>query len=146
MPNPPKRFCLKKEYLNEAGYKNLENWIYTKNNIYIARNKQKYVKNAKEASKWENNFPEFIFGKEESLQRYQEMLESNSHLQESLPYLAGRNLGCWCEPEEECHADVIIKMFKDVMKETKRIKKEDKERKKDGKGKRKGKRRQIFLD
>ena len=117
MATTPKRFCLKKQYLQDAGFKNLENWIYTKNNVYIARNKQKYVKNAEKDSKWENTFPEWEHGVEESHKLYEEHVRNNTHLMKSLKYLSGKYLGCWCEPDKQCHGDVIIKVYNEHKKE-----------------------------
>lgn len=110
--------------MHEAGYKNLEKWVYTKNNVYIARLKQKYVKNAESASKWEMPFPEWGYGDEETHTLYEEHLRGNKHLMESLPYLSGKYLGCWCKPEEHCHADIIINVYNEQMKAMK--KKEEK--------------------
>ena len=130
MATSPQRFCLKRKYLHEAGYKNLENWIYTKNNVYIARLKQKYVKNAESPSKWEIPFPEWGYEDEEIHRLYEEHLRGNSHLMESLSYLSGKNLGCWCEPGEHCHADIIINVYNEQMKMVKKEKLKNKNEKK----------------
>ena len=115
MEDTPKRFCLKRENLQQAGYKNLKSWIYTKNNIYITSGKMKYCQSADKDSKWENPYSLWEYDEEESLKFYEEHIRSKVNLMRSIPYLAGKNLGCWCQPEYKyCHGRVLIKLFEEM--------------------------------
>ena len=112
MSQAPTRICLKKQKLQEAGYESLKDWVYTRGNVYVTNNKKKYVKNCDEESKWQNPFPIWMYGIDESLRLYEEMLRNDEHLVSSIPYLAGRVLGCWCsEDDNSCHSEIIIKIF-----------------------------------
>lgn len=63
------------------------------------------------SSKWCNPFKVHKHGREEAIRLYSDFLESSPDLARELPQLAGRMLECWCKAEEDCHADVLIKMF-----------------------------------
>ena len=111
MSSVPTRVCLKKQNLQSLGYNDLKEWVYTKNNIYITKNKEKYVKGVEIPSKWENLYSEWEYGKETSLHLYEEKVRNDTHLINSLKYLSGRNLGCWCSEDEPCHGDILIKLY-----------------------------------
>ena len=111
----PTRVSLKKENLRSLGYESLKKWVYTKNNVYIAKNKEKYVQGSERPSKWENTFAEWEYGKKESLHLYEETVRNDTHLMNSLKFLSGKKLGCWCTEEEPCHADILIKLFKECL-------------------------------
>ena len=115
MDKTPKRFCLKKENLQDNGYKTLKSWIYTRNNVYIANGKKKYCPSADKDSKWENPYSLWNYNEQESLKFYEEHIRSKDYLMRSIPFLAGKNLGCWCQPEYEyCHANILIKIFEEM--------------------------------
>ena len=40
----------------------------------------------------------------------EEMAERRKALLARLPELRGKNLGCWCPPGKECHADVLLEI------------------------------------
>ncbi len=60
-------------------------------------------------SKWHN--PK----KYRSLDRYRKHVETNPELMEALGELLGKRIGCFCKPEAECHADVLIELCKEML-------------------------------
>ena len=112
----PERFCLKKESLQENGYKNLKDWMYTRNNVYITAGKMKYCTSMDKDSKWENPYSSWEFGEQKSLELYEEYIRSKEFLMRSIPFLAGKKLGCWClKTYKFCHATVLIKLFDEIV-------------------------------
>jgi hypothetical protein len=77
----------------------------TKDDVYIGR-----------PSKWGNPFTDKpvsatlahwqCASRDEAIARYREWITMQPELMKSLPYLAGKNLVCWCKPEP-CHGDVL---------------------------------------
>lgn len=61
----------------------------------------------------------FIIGKdgerEEVIRKYEEHLRSSPKLMNLLPTLQGKVLGCWCEPHEFCHGDIIIRVLEELL-------------------------------
>ena len=53
---------------------------------------------------------------------YEKCIRSTPELWDSLLNLENKALGCWCEPSQPCHADVLIKLFNE--KKTNDIKQE----------------------
>jgi len=58
-------------------------------------------------SKWGNPFTLARYGRAEAIARYRAWLRDESGLDPR--ELAGKNLACWCKPDQECHADVLLK-------------------------------------
>ena len=100
---------IKKEALKKRGYRDLEHWLETENNIYIGRNMLFYVKGAKK-SKWANPYSVKKYGREECLKKYKEYILSNDNLMSQLGELEGKILGCWCHPAA-CHGDILIELL-----------------------------------
>ena len=44
---------------------------------------------------------------------YEKCIRQTPQLWNSLDNLENKVLGCWCEPSQPCHADVLIKLFND---------------------------------
>lgn len=58
------------------------------------------------SSSWSNPFSDFVHGdRHEVAARYRNYLRYNIGLQERLPRLRGKVLGCWCHPQT-CHGHV----------------------------------------
>ena len=100
---------ISKKELNKIGYKNLEEWLKNKNNIYIGRNMSFYVKGA-EGSKWANPFSVKKYGRDKCIRLYERYILGNEKLYKDLDELKDKNLGCWCYPLE-CHGDILIKLY-----------------------------------
>jgi hypothetical protein len=63
-------------------------------------------------SKWSNPFTVKEYGRERALFLYREYITSmmNGRFRD-LEELRGKDLACWCKPDEACHADVLIEML-----------------------------------
>ena len=61
---------VKKKNLNQAGYKNFEDWAKNKDHLYIGRNMNFYIKGAHE-SKWKNPFPIKKYGLDMCLELFE---------------------------------------------------------------------------
>jgi len=44
----------------------------------------------------------------DALKYYRQDLEQSSKYHYLKPLLAGRDLACWCKPNDECHADILL--------------------------------------
>ena len=72
--------------------------------IYIGR---RNIRHGFKASKWANPYVVGIHGtRREVLALYQDHLLGSPSLVAALPELAGKNLACWCAPDE-CHGNVL---------------------------------------
>ena len=82
-----------------------------KYDVYIGRGKDPFTG---ETSIWKNPF---IIGRDGSrkdvLKKFEKYLPENKYLMSRLGELRGKILGCWCEEDEECHGDIIIKILKE---------------------------------
>ena len=113
----PKRNCVKKEFLKLEGT-SLSKWVQEPKHLYIHRNlsfhlKKKgisdsiWYKDIKELQKFVNDEDE------DYLNMYEKCIRQTPQLWNSLDNLENKVLGCWCEPSQPCHADVLIKLFND---------------------------------
>lgn len=87
-------------------------WRLPPNTIYVGR-----------GSKWGNPFPfdhQVYLGKSWALAAYDHWLHTSfkgaTLLREHLRELEGKNLACWCGPDEPCHADVLLKLVNRELK------------------------------
>ncbi len=71
-----------------------------------------------EASKWANPFSLAAYGNnlEVVLSKYEHHVSQRPDLLAALPELAGKRLGCWCDPKpgrnQWCHGHVLVKLFR----------------------------------
>jgi hypothetical protein len=100
---------VKKENLKKLGYRDLEHWLEDPTHTYIGRNMSAYVKGTK-GSKWQNPFKISLYNREQCLDLYEQHIEGNNVLYDSLEELDGKVLGCWCKPDG-CHGDILIKLL-----------------------------------
>lgn len=117
---PPHVVNVKVECLRKRGINSFLEWINRPDSLYIGRNMDFYVKGATK-SKWHNPFK---LGKNPShedivkvLHDYEQYIKNTPELYNSLHELSGKELGCWCVGEHECHGDVLVKLFIEKMKE-----------------------------
>lgn len=95
----------------------LQEWLRDDGNVYISSQLKKYSedKNAKDSLWCHRNlsfrhFKEWITT-EEYLEQYEKFVRKR--LWCKLDDLENKTLGCWCEEKENCHGNVIIKLFKE---------------------------------
>ena len=82
--------------------KDLQKWLENKDNVYVGRPKN-FIKNCK----WGNPYKVGVHHtSEEAIRLYERYISNNQHLSESVAELRGKNLGCWCAPNQ-CHAEEL---------------------------------------
>lgn len=50
----------------------------------------------------------------EAVEKYEVWLRQQDVLLDKLIELKGRTLGCWCNPGELCHGQIIIKLIEEI--------------------------------
>ena len=96
-------------------YDNLREWMKDNNNVYIGRGGIVFIDNErfpKNDSVWANPYKIGKDGsREEVIERYKKyIIEKIKNGECDLTELHGKNLGCWCAPEE-CHGNVLIQLI-----------------------------------
>ncbi len=112
------RTCVKvsnlREKYNDKSI-NFKKWIENTDNVYIGRrgrifiNKEIYVY---QGSIWSNPYRTKFYGLEKCLEMYEEYIKCL--IKESkcdINMLKDKNLGCFCNEDEKCHADILIKIL-----------------------------------
>ena len=118
MASTPRRACLKSDFLKLKGT-TFAKWLKDSNNLYINKNLAKYAKkNDLSDSIWFKDIGElqkFIFNDkdEDYLTVYERCVRSTPEMWNCLENLENKVLGCWCKSSQSCHADVLIKLFKE---------------------------------
>jgi hypothetical protein len=100
-----------KQSLLSMGYKDFQEWANDPNNLYIGRDMSRFIKGCV-GSKWANPFPVQKYGRDGCIRAYREYF-LKSDLMNQLDELKGKNLGCWCYPQN-CHGDVLKEIFQSV--------------------------------
>lgn len=88
--------------INLYKVKDIQRWLEDPNNVYIGREAKKLT-----GSKWGN--PHLMrngVSREETVSRYEEHLNENVDLANSVHELYGKTLGCWCSPQR-CHGEIL---------------------------------------
>jgi len=99
-------------------FNNLKEWMEDKNNYYIGRagvvfvNKERYPK---KQSIFANPFKVGKHGtREEVIEKYKifiiNKIETDKKIKNKLKKLKGKQLGCWCYPEQ-CHGDILLELI-----------------------------------
>eukprot|EP00475_Leptophrys_vorax_P009552 TRINITY_DN16322_c0_g1_i1.p1 TRINITY_DN16322_c0_g1~~TRINITY_DN16322_c0_g1_i1.p1 ORF type:complete len:137 (-),score=26.31 TRINITY_DN16322_c0_g1_i1:97-459(-) len=105
-------------------YENLKEWMEdSKHNEYIGRGGVVFVNGErfpKRASIWANPFKiSSTNSREQVVRDYEAYIRQKLTLGEipleELLKLNGKNLGCWCHPEQ-CHGDILVKLVKENIK------------------------------
>lgn len=97
--------------IKKLGRINLKEWLKNENHVYIGRNLERYVDDAKFSdNKWGNPYPVGKYTREESLVKYEKYARAS--LLDQLEELSGKTMACWCRPQA-CHGDILIKLFKE---------------------------------
>jgi hypothetical protein len=63
--------------------------------------------NVARPSRWGNPYRIAEFGREQAIALFSRSLEGHS-ARWDLAFLRGKNLACWCAPDQMCHADVLL--------------------------------------
>jgi hypothetical protein len=95
---------------------NFKKWLENSNNIYVGRYGRifidKIIFNYK-GSKWANPYTIKQYNLDECIRLYKEYIikkietDSNYNLDE----LRNKTLGCWCNPKDKCHVDVLLSLL-----------------------------------
>jgi hypothetical protein len=62
-------------------------------------------------SRWGNPFSVQELGRAEAMRRFRALFDADNrtgYAVSDVSVLPGKDLGCWCKPDEECHADILI--------------------------------------
>lgn len=115
----PTRTCVKVASIRPK-YNNLKEWMEDSQNLYIGRKRVVFIDGQRfppENSKWANIFTVKKYGREKAIQLYKEYItEKISKGELDIKELKEKTLGCFCSKDEDCHSDVLIKLFKDNVK------------------------------
>lgn len=99
-------------------YQNLKEWIECDDNVYIGRKGVVFIDNErfpKNSSIFANPFKiNKNCSRQESLKKYKfyilNKIENENYFLDELLSLKGKNLGCWCKPED-CHGDILTEII-----------------------------------
>jgi hypothetical protein len=118
------RVCIKVSNLRKLyGSKtNLETWLDDSDNVYCGRAGRIFItENGEktyfgyEGSKWANPYTLKQYPIDECLDLYRDYItkkiEDDSDY--DLNELKGKNLGCWCNPKDRCHVDVLLELLEE---------------------------------
>ena len=97
----------------------LETWLDNKNNLYVGRHGRVPIGRGEDkrifvykGSIWANPFSVKEYGLDNALALYSRYLVETG-LDQVVESLLGKNLGCWCEPGNDCHAGILIEMLRE---------------------------------
>ncbi len=99
-------------------YNNLKEWLADDNNVYVGRHGRVFmVENGEKkvfnysASCFKNPFKIKEHGMNCLVlyEQYLMQLLQNNHYMDELKKLKGKNLGCFCPPNQSCHRDILIR-------------------------------------
>lgn len=83
--------------------KRTKGWRMPENTVYVGR-----------GSKWGNAFTIERYGRAIAVQMFRDYIghQNSPHGFEpdEIAHLRGKNLACWCPPDQPCHADVLLEI------------------------------------
>lgn len=99
-------------------YQNLREWMEDKDNVYVGRAGIVFIDDQRYPDKSSPFANKYKIGpdgdRQQVLRKYKRWLMDkvleDDHFREELMKLKGKNLGCWCHPEN-CHANIIQEMI-----------------------------------
>ena len=107
--NCPKRVCVKAKNIRPE-FDNLEEWLNNKDNILCCRNGRVFVnRNVFHYGKsifhnpYKSNIETTL---EECLKNFEEYARNSDNIQNNLKYLSEKNISCYCELNNICHANI----------------------------------------
>ena len=77
-------------------------WRKPENVIYVGR-----------PTRWGNPYSVEEFGREEAIRLFRTLFQQTSDVKypvDSVMELRGKDLGCWCPLDKNCHADVLLEI------------------------------------
>ena len=116
MPKAPRLMCIRSSALPNGT--TFSDWVKGEDNLYIATQKKKYIKDAKENSKWcHGNLSWRLYKKEITVDEFLQEFEkyARKKLWNDLDELTGTTMGCWCEEESMCHGGVLKSLYIEKM-------------------------------
>ena len=118
------RICIKVSNLRKINGSNttLESWLNDQNNVYCGRSGRIFITENGEkryfsykGSKWANPYTLKQHPIDECLDLYRkyitEKIEKDPNY--NLDELRSKKLGCWCNPKDKCHVDVLLELLSD---------------------------------
>ena len=118
MNSSPRRTCVKRDILKLEGI-SFSQWINEPNNIYIDKNAAKYSKKqGLSDSIWYKDIKElqkFKSGNEDEdyFTVYEQCIRAIPEMWDNLDKLENKVLGCWCKASQQCHGDILIKLYEE---------------------------------
>ncbi len=98
-------------------YKNLKDWMDDTNNVYVGRKNIVFIDNKRFPEKDSIFCNPFkitkLITREKSIELYKKYIDDkikDENFKEKLLELKGKNLGCWCYPEN-CHAEYLLEIL-----------------------------------
>jgi hypothetical protein len=65
--------------------------------------------NVARPSRWGNPFRIAEHGREDAVTLFAQSLRNAKAIpKEDMQFLRGKNLACWCAPDQTCHADILL--------------------------------------
>ena len=62
-------------------------------------------------TRWGNPYPVATYGRDQAVALFRRYLADHPELVEAARQeLAGKDLACWCKPDELCHADIWLQV------------------------------------
>ena len=107
---------LRKLYGSDA---TLEKWLQDFDNLYCGRAGRIFINGeyfGYEGSKWANPYTVKKYSLENCIKLYREYITKKIEEDPEnydLNELKGKNLGCWCNPKDKCHVDVLLSLLED---------------------------------
>lgn len=103
---------LRKEFGDESI--TLKKWMEIPNNLYVGRRGRIFIDGKifhYKESKWYNPYTLKEYSLEDSLKLYKKYIKT-SGLYDDLDELKGKTLGCFCDQSGDCHAKVLVKLYR----------------------------------
>ena len=116
-----KRICVKVKNLRKLGYSDLRKWCEDENNVLVIRNGRIFINKeifCYKKSEWCNMYKLKNYTLEECLILYEKWLRNeikDEEKKEKFKNLNGMNLGCFCDINNNCHVDIIIKFLNEIL-------------------------------
>ncbi len=113
-----KRVCVKVANLRKIYDKdmNFEKWLENPNNVYCGRSGRIFVNKEYfryDGSKWANPYTLKEYPIDECLKLYEKYIVQKIKTDPNydLDELRSKYLGCWCDPKDKCHVDVLMNLI-----------------------------------
>jgi hypothetical protein len=118
------KVCVKVAHLRKIGYSDLKEWMEDSRNVYVGRRGRIFItKNGNKSiyhyhsNKYANPYKvDKETSLSEVLEKYRNYLDS-SGLINDINELKGKNLGCFCDQNTPCHAQMLVDLIKEKQSE-----------------------------